>query len=126
MIDFPESEFSELLEKFRANRPLVHVLTNDVVQEITADVLLAAGASPAMVVAPEESGTFVPRTLRYWGYGGHWDYWESRAVSAAHVGFAFAASLACGSEPSCLSCSSCSSCLRLAALSPLRRPNCFK
>lgn len=58
MIDFPESEFSELLEKFRANRPLVHVLTNDVVQEITADVLLAAGASPAMVVAPEESGTF--------------------------------------------------------------------
>ena len=58
MIDFPESEFSELLEKLRANRPLVHVLTNDVVQEITADVLLAAGASPAMVVAPEESGTF--------------------------------------------------------------------
>lgn len=58
MTDFPESEFSELLEKLRANRPLVHVLTNDVVQEITADVLLAAGASPAMVVAPEESGTF--------------------------------------------------------------------
>ena len=58
MIDFPESEFLALLKKLRAERPLVHVLTNDVVQEITADVLLAAGASPAMVVAPEEAGTF--------------------------------------------------------------------
>ena len=58
MTVFPESEFLTLLKKLRAERPLVHVLTNDVVQEITADVLLAAGASPAMVVAPEEAGTF--------------------------------------------------------------------
>ena len=58
MTVFPESEFLALLKKLRAERPLVHVLTNDVVQEITADVLLAAGASPAMVVAPEEAGTF--------------------------------------------------------------------
>ena len=58
MTDFPESAFLDLLKTLRTKRPLVHVLTNDVVQEITADVLLAAGASPAMVVAPEEAGTF--------------------------------------------------------------------
>ena len=39
------------LELLRTARPLVHCLTNEVVQEITANVLLAAGASPAMVVA---------------------------------------------------------------------------
>ena len=37
----------EMLQRLRANRPLVHCITNEVVQEITADVLLAAGASPA-------------------------------------------------------------------------------
>ena len=38
--------------------PLVHCMTNDVVQEITANVLLAMGASPAMVVAQEEAAHF--------------------------------------------------------------------
>lgn len=38
--------------------PLVHCMTNDVVQEITANVLLSIGASPAMVVAQEEAGHF--------------------------------------------------------------------
>ena len=38
--------------------PLVHCITNDVVQEITANVLLAMGASPAMVVACEEAAHF--------------------------------------------------------------------
>lgn len=42
------------LKLMREQRPLVHCLTNEVVQEITANVLLAAGASPAMVVAREE------------------------------------------------------------------------
>ena len=46
------------LTALRANRPLVHCLTNEVVQEITANVLLAAGASPAMVVAMEEAPVF--------------------------------------------------------------------
>ena len=46
------------LELLRGARPLVHCLTNEVVQEITANVLLAAGASPAMVVAEEEAGFF--------------------------------------------------------------------
>jgi hydroxyethylthiazole kinase len=38
--------------------PLVHCLTNTVVQTLTANVLLAVGAAPAMVVAPEEAGDF--------------------------------------------------------------------
>jgi hydroxyethylthiazole kinase len=38
--------------------PLVHCLTNTVVQTITANALLAAGAAPAMVDAPEEAGQF--------------------------------------------------------------------
>lgn len=46
------------LTRLRAASPLVHVLTNDVVQEITANVLLAVGASPAMVVAEEEVVSF--------------------------------------------------------------------
>ncbi|MFA9438402.1 hydroxyethylthiazole kinase [Uliginosibacterium sp. sgz301328] len=46
------------LERLRAASPLVHILTNEVVQEITANVLLAAGAAPAMIVAEEEAATF--------------------------------------------------------------------
>src|SRR3712207_4731662 len=42
----------------RAHTPLVHCLTNTVVQTITANALLAAGAAPAMVDAPEEAGDF--------------------------------------------------------------------
>ena len=46
------------LSRVRAQRPLVQCITNDVVQEITANVLLAAGMSPAMVPAPEEAAAF--------------------------------------------------------------------
>lgn len=46
------------LARLRAGSPLVHVLTNEVVQEITANVLLAAGAAPAMIVAEEEVTPF--------------------------------------------------------------------
>ncbi|BDH45218.1 hydroxyethylthiazole kinase [Salmonella enterica subsp. enterica serovar Choleraesuis] len=42
----------------RQHSPLVHCLTNDVVQNFTANVLLALGASPAMVVDPEEAALF--------------------------------------------------------------------
>ncbi len=38
--------------------PLVHCITNDVVTNFTANVLLAIGASPAMVVAEEEAADF--------------------------------------------------------------------
>ena len=46
------------LSRLREINPLVHLLTNEVVQEITANVLLAVGAAPAMIVAEEEAADF--------------------------------------------------------------------
>ena len=54
----PMSIIADELARLRSKAPLVHLLTNEVVQEITANVLLAAGASPAMVVAEEEAAVF--------------------------------------------------------------------
>lgn len=42
------------LEKIRAGRPLIHNITNFVVMNSTANVLLAAGASPVMAHAENE------------------------------------------------------------------------
>lgn len=49
---------SELLALVRERRPRVHCITNSVVQEITANVLLAAGAIPSMTTSPEEVAHF--------------------------------------------------------------------
>lgn len=38
--------------------PFVHCMTNDVVQTFTANMLLAPGASPAMVIDPQEAVPF--------------------------------------------------------------------
>ncbi|MFM9859341.1 hydroxyethylthiazole kinase [Pseudoxanthobacter sp. M-2] len=48
----------EALAQMRAARPLVHNITNYVVMGWTANVLLAAGAAPAMIHAEEEAGEF--------------------------------------------------------------------
>jgi hydroxyethylthiazole kinase len=45
--------------RVRSAAPLVHNITNSVVTNWTANVLLAVGASPAMVHAPEEVEEFV-------------------------------------------------------------------
>lgn len=50
-----------LLEAVRAARPLVQNITNFVSMDIAANALLAVGASPAMIHAPEESSEFTPR-----------------------------------------------------------------
>ncbi|MBL9058749.1 MAG: hydroxyethylthiazole kinase, partial [Mangrovicoccus sp.] len=42
----------------RAASPLVQCITNYVAMNFAANVLLATGASPAMVHSPEESGQF--------------------------------------------------------------------
>ena len=42
------------LEELRRQRPLVHNITNYVVMNTTANVLLAVGASPVMAHAPQE------------------------------------------------------------------------
>ena len=46
------------LHHFRTLSPLTHCMTNEVVQNFTANTLLALGASPAMVVEPEEASQF--------------------------------------------------------------------
>lgn len=51
-------DVAHLVSLLRETTPLVHCLTNSVVRQITADVLLAAGAAPAMVDHPEEAGDF--------------------------------------------------------------------
>ena len=47
-----------VLRTFRRCSPLVHCMTNDVVQTFTANILLALGASPAMITAPDEAQQF--------------------------------------------------------------------
>ena len=49
-----ESLAAELLTRVRAEAPLVHNITNFVVMNSSANILLAAGASPVMAHAPEE------------------------------------------------------------------------
>lgn len=49
-----------LLDAVRAGTPLVQCLTNHVVSNFTANVLLALGAAPAMVDIPDEAGVFAP------------------------------------------------------------------
>lgn len=48
----------EMLERLRHRHPLVHCLTNNVVKNFTANVLLALGAAPAMVEHAEEAAEF--------------------------------------------------------------------
>ncbi|QEO14908.1 hydroxyethylthiazole kinase [Agromyces intestinalis] len=48
----------ELLDRVRSTTPLVHCITNSVVTNFTANVLLALGAAPAMVDITDESGLF--------------------------------------------------------------------
>lgn len=52
------TDLAEALEALRGQPPLVQCLTNTVVQQWTANVLLASGASPAMVDNQHEAGPF--------------------------------------------------------------------
>lgn len=47
------------LDAVRARAPRVHCITNSVVQNFTANVLLAFGAIPSMTINPDEIGDFV-------------------------------------------------------------------
>jgi hydroxyethylthiazole kinase len=51
-------DIGNAIGRLRQRAPLVHNITNYVVMNITANALLAAGASPAMVHAAEEAGEF--------------------------------------------------------------------
>jgi len=50
---------ADVLDRLRRQAPRVHCITNTVAQNFTANVLLAAGALPAMTIAPGEIGPFV-------------------------------------------------------------------
>lgn len=52
------ADAGHLLAKLRAEAPLVHCITNYVAMNVAANVVLAAGASPAMVHAVEEAEEF--------------------------------------------------------------------
>ena len=57
--DLPDNALiAHALSLFRQRAPLVHCMTNDVVQAFTANVLLALHASPAMVIDAEEAAQF--------------------------------------------------------------------
>jgi hydroxyethylthiazole kinase len=51
-------DLGEILARLRTAQPLVQCLTNAVVTNFTANVLLALGAAPAMVDVPVEAGEF--------------------------------------------------------------------
>ena len=55
---YPAASARAYWQKLVQTVPLVHCLTNDVAKNFTANVLLAAGASPAMIEAEEECGEF--------------------------------------------------------------------
>lgn len=55
---WPHPEVAADLAALRRAAPLTHCITNLVADNFTANALLAVGASPAMVVAPEESPGF--------------------------------------------------------------------
>ena len=54
----PPAQLAHSLQLLRQQAPLVHCMTNDVVQTFTANVLLALQASPAMVIDPAEAAQF--------------------------------------------------------------------
>ncbi|MDF7669973.1 hydroxyethylthiazole kinase [Orbaceae bacterium ESL0721] len=59
-VDFLKTDSSQpYLEAVQTKRPLIHCITNSVVENFTANMLLAIGASPAMVTAEEEVANFV-------------------------------------------------------------------
>ena len=55
---WPHPEVAEDIAALRREAPLTHCITNLVADNFTANVLLAVGASPAMVIAAEEAGGF--------------------------------------------------------------------
>lgn len=57
-IIYTAQDATTLIKRLRLAGPLVHCLTNYVVQNFTANVLLAIGASPAMLPAIEEVEEF--------------------------------------------------------------------
>ncbi|CAI3951064.1 MULTISPECIES: hydroxyethylthiazole kinase [Commensalibacter] len=58
---FTPIHVAQTLLKIRQNNPLIHNITNMVVMQFTANILLSLGASPAMINAKEEVQEFVQK-----------------------------------------------------------------
>lgn len=56
---FSPRQLASCVDRFRERRPHVHCITNVVAQNFTANVLLAAGATPSMTIARDEIADFV-------------------------------------------------------------------
>lgn len=56
---WPHPDIIDDLARLRRSSPLTHCITNIVVTNFTANVLLAIGATPAMIVTIEEAAEFV-------------------------------------------------------------------
>jgi hydroxyethylthiazole kinase len=69
--------------RVRERAPLVHCLTNLVVTNFTANVLLAIGAAPAMVIAREEVAQFAPMANAVSVNLGTLDLPQSKSIRAA-------------------------------------------
>jgi hydroxyethylthiazole kinase len=78
-----DADLFSFVTRVRERAPLVHCLTNLVVTNFTANVLLAIGAAPAMVVAREEVGEFAPIANALSVNLGTLDVPQSRAIRAA-------------------------------------------
>lgn len=59
--NWPHPDIEADMARLRERAPLVHCLTNFVAAGFTANVLLAVGASPAMVIAQQEAADFAAR-----------------------------------------------------------------
>jgi hydroxyethylthiazole kinase len=77
------------MARMRAAVPLVQCITNYVAMSTAANVVLAAGASPAMVHAAEEVGEFTPMagalTVNIGTLSGHWIAGMVAAAEAANA-----------------------------------------
>lgn len=78
----------DLLSTLRTQNPLVHCITNYVAMNVAANVVLAAGASPAMVHAHEEIAEFTPicgaLTINIGTLSSHWVASMTAAARAAN------------------------------------------
>lgn len=77
------ADLFSFVTRLRERAPLVHCLTNLVVTNFTANVLLAIGAAPAMVVAREEVAEFAPVANALLVNLGTLDVPQTRAIRAA-------------------------------------------
>lgn len=88
MTEAPPAPYGDLLEQMRHQSPLVQCITNFVAMNFAANTLLAAGASPAMVHAPEEADEFArlaaALTINIGTLSTHWLDGMHRAARAAN------------------------------------------